>query len=134
MHYFSIQEIFLWARFRSRYSVPLYFDEATHDLHLRMSTVNLSRRMWWQRNIDQYWTVYANDRLHEYLYIVAAFIIPEVLALLLFILPWVRNFVENSNWRVFHALTWWFQVCTILVLLLLHLVWFPLIMTLIKSA
>lgn len=89
-----------------------------------LNTVNLNRRMWWQRNIDQYWTVYANNRLHEYLYIAAAFIVPEVLALLLFILPWVRNFVENSNWRIFHVLTWWFQVCTILVLLLLHLVSF----------
>ncbi|XP_024361867.1 callose synthase 12 isoform X2 [Physcomitrium patens] len=67
------------------------------------------RRMWWQRNIDQYWSGYANDRLHEYLYIAAAFIVPEVLALVLFILPWLRNFVENSNWRIFHALTWWFQ-------------------------
>lgn len=67
------------------------------------------RRMWWQRNIDQYWTGYAYDRLYEYLYIAAAFIVPEVLALALFILPWVRNFIENSNWRIFHVLTWWFQ-------------------------
>jgi callose synthase len=66
--------------------------------------------MWWQRNIDQYWTVYANNRLHEYLYIVAAFVFPEVLAIVLFIVPWLRNFIENSSWRVFHLLTWWFQV------------------------
>jgi callose synthase len=76
------------------------------------SVVDVSRRMWWQRNIDGYWTGYANNRLHEYLYICAAFIVPEVLALVLFILPWVRNFIETTSWRIFHVLTWWFQVCT----------------------
>lgn len=44
------------------------------------------------------------------LYAAAVFIVPEALALLLFIIPWVRNFVENSQWRIFHLLTWWFQV------------------------
>lgn len=69
--------------------------------------------MWWQRNIDRYWTVYANNRLHIYLYIAAAFISPEVLAIVLFILPWVRNFIETSNWKILHILTWWFQVFAI---------------------
>lgn len=95
-------------------SVSLLFDSMIYDPRLHMiysyNSVCVSRRMWWQRNIDQYWSGYANDRLHEYLYIAAAFIVPEVLALVLFILPWLRNFVENSNWRIFHALTWWFQV------------------------
>lgn len=67
------------------------------------------RRMWWQRNIDQYWTEIANQKLYEFLYIAAAFIVPEVLAILLFIVPWVRNFVETSTWKVFHLMTWWFQ-------------------------
>lgn len=66
--------------------------------------------MWWQRNIDQYWTEIANQKLYEFLYIAAAFIVPEVLAILLFIVPWVRNFVETSTWKVFHLMTWWFQV------------------------
>lgn len=66
--------------------------------------------MWWQRNIDQYWSLAANSRLYEFLYIAAAFIAPEVLAIVLFIVPYLRNFVETSSWRVFHFLTWWFQV------------------------
>lgn len=104
----------------------LCLDKGPFDLHLRIictvdTVVAVSRRMWWQRNVDGYWTIYANNRLHEYLYICAAFIVPEVLALILFVLPWVRNFVENSSWRIFHVLTWWFQVCTQLIPLVLYL-------------
>lgn len=66
--------------------------------------------MWWQRNVDQYWTTFANNKLLEFLYIVVGFLVPEALALLLFIVPWLRNFVENSSWRIFHVFTWWFQV------------------------
>ena len=66
--------------------------------------------MWWQRNIDQYWTDIAYNKLYDFLYVVAAFLAPEVLAIVLFIVPWVRNYIENSSWRIFHLLTWWFQV------------------------
>ncbi|KAG0619713.1 hypothetical protein M758_4G159300 [Ceratodon purpureus] len=67
------------------------------------------RRMWWQRNIDQYWTDIAYGKMYEFLYIAAAFLAPEVLAILLFIVPWLRNYVETSSWKIFHLLTWWFQ-------------------------
>ena len=66
-------------------------------------------RIWEQRNHDRRWTKAANDRVLNFLEAVAVFIIPEVLALALFILPWIRNFVENTNWRIFYMLSWWFQ-------------------------
>ncbi|GLJ16179.1 hypothetical protein SUGI_0270170 [Cryptomeria japonica] len=66
-------------------------------------------RMWDQRNHDFRWSDEANRRLLIYLKTALVFIIPELLALLLFILPWVRNYVEISNWRIFNVLTWWFE-------------------------
>jgi callose synthase len=65
--------------------------------------------MWKQRHLDHYWSTPANDRLITFLYVAAAFCVPEVLALVLFVVPWLRNFIENSSWRIFHVLTWWFQ-------------------------
>ena len=64
---------------------------------------------WAQRNHDLRWSREANKRLVNYLKVALVFIMPELLALLLFVLPWVRNFAEKSNWRIFHVLTWWFQ-------------------------
>jgi hypothetical protein len=66
--------------------------------------------MWQQRNWDHYWSPAANNKLYEFLYIAAAFIVPEVLAIALFIVPYLRNFIETSSWKIFHLLTWWFQV------------------------
>ena len=40
------------------------------------------------------------------------FVVPELLALVLFVLPWVRNFIENSDWRVCYMVSWWFQTKT----------------------
>jgi hypothetical protein len=68
------------------------------------------RIMWKQRHLDHYWSTPANDRLITFLYVAVAFCVPEVLALVLFVVPWLRNFIENSSWRIFHVLTWWFQV------------------------
>eukprot|EP01018_Ginkgo_biloba_P024102 Gb_37962 [translate_table: standard] len=72
----------------------------------------LYSRMWDQRNHDLRWSGEANRRLVNYLEAALVFITPELLALLLFILPWVRNFMEKTNWRLFHVLTWWFQTRT----------------------
>jgi len=69
----------------------------------------LYSRMWEQRNHDFKWSADANRRLLNYLETALAFIAPELLAVLLFIVPWVRNFMEKTNWRFFHVLTWWFQ-------------------------
>ncbi|KAL5220775.1 hypothetical protein ABZP36_025488 [Zizania latifolia] len=50
-----------------------------------------------------------NSQIKRYLYAAAVFMIPEVLAIVLFIVPWVRNALEKTNWKIFYALTWWFQ-------------------------
>ncbi|KAL7102236.1 hypothetical protein ACP275_08G106600 [Erythranthe tilingii] len=66
-------------------------------------------RIWNQRNKDGRWTSAANRIVVNFLEVVVAFIAPELLALALFVLPWVRNFLENTNWKIFYLLSWWFQ-------------------------
>ncbi|XP_050883663.1 callose synthase 12-like [Lathyrus oleraceus] len=66
-------------------------------------------KVWSQRNHDKNWSVEANKRLMTFLDVAFVFVIPELLGLALFILPWVRNFMENRNWRIFYMLSWWFQ-------------------------
>ncbi|KAL3696578.1 hypothetical protein R1sor_010654 [Riccia sorocarpa] len=66
-------------------------------------------RMWGQRDADGSWSTEALNRLYLYLGFCAVFVAPEVLALLLFIIPYIRNFVETRDWRIFSLLTWWFQ-------------------------
>ncbi|XP_028789738.1 callose synthase 12-like [Neltuma alba] len=66
-------------------------------------------RIWSQRNRDRKWSAEANRRMTNFLEAALVFIIPELLALALFIIPWVRNFIEKTNWRIFHMLSWWFQ-------------------------
>ncbi|KAM7277486.1 hypothetical protein ACFE04_019352 [Oxalis oulophora] len=63
-----------------------------------------------QKNHDGRWgsnEVY--NRLINFLVVALVFLIPEVLAIALFIIPWIRNFIEESNWRIFDMITWWFQ-------------------------
>ncbi|XP_057488297.1 callose synthase 12-like [Actinidia eriantha] len=66
-------------------------------------------RMWTQRNKDGEWSPEANRRVVHFLEVALVFVVPELLALALFIIPWIRNFLENTNWRIFYLLTWWFQ-------------------------
>lgn len=66
-------------------------------------------RIWTQRNHDRRWSAAANARVVTFLEVAFVFILPELLALVLFIIPWIRNFLENTNWKIFYALTWWFQ-------------------------
>ncbi|KAK9922468.1 hypothetical protein M0R45_030931 [Rubus argutus] len=66
-------------------------------------------RIWSQRSLDKRWSAEANRRVVQFLVAALVFIIPELLAVALFILPWVRNFIENTNWRIFYSLSWWFQ-------------------------
>ncbi|XP_004305416.1 PREDICTED: callose synthase 12 [Fragaria vesca subsp. vesca] len=66
-------------------------------------------RIWSQRNLDKRWSPEADSRVVQFLLVSLVFIIPELLAITFFILPWIRNFMENSNWRIFYALSWWFQ-------------------------
>ncbi|KAL5571179.1 hypothetical protein UlMin_020776 [Ulmus minor] len=66
-------------------------------------------RIWTQRNQDKRWSPEANRRVVTFLEVALVFILPELLALALFVLPWIRNFIEGSNWRIFRMLAWWFQ-------------------------
>ncbi|KQK09789.1 callose synthase 11 [Brachypodium distachyon] len=72
----------------------------------------LYARMWDQRWRDRRWSFAANTRVLNYLEAAAVFVIPQVLALVLFIIPWIRNFLEKTNWRILYLLTWWFQTRT----------------------
>lgn len=65
--------------------------------------------IWYQKNSDGWWSDAANEKIYMFLKAALVYIIPELLALLLFIIPFVRNFVETTNWRIFNLVTWWFQ-------------------------
>ncbi|KAK8617392.1 hypothetical protein V6N13_080308 [Hibiscus sabdariffa] len=66
-------------------------------------------RIWLQRNHDRRWSAEADNRVSFFLLVAGVFVLPEVLALVLFVLPWIRNFIEETNWKIFYLLTWWFQ-------------------------
>ncbi|GLU06441.1 hypothetical protein SLE2022_234760 [Rubroshorea leprosula] len=66
-------------------------------------------RIWAQRNQDREWSREANNRVLTFLEVAFVFVIPELLALVLFLLPWIRNFIEETNWKIFYMLSWWFQ-------------------------
>ncbi|CAN0896832.1 Callose synthase 12 [Linum grandiflorum] len=66
-------------------------------------------RIWSQRDRDRGWSGAANSRVLTFLEVAGVFVLPEILATALFIIPWVRNFLENTNWRIFYMLSWWFQ-------------------------
>ncbi|GMH12090.1 hypothetical protein Nepgr_013931 [Nepenthes gracilis] len=66
-------------------------------------------RIWLQRNYDGRWTPAANQRIITFLEGSLLFLVPEILGIILFVIPWVQNFIEQTNWRIFYLLTWWFQ-------------------------
>ncbi|KAF2283230.1 hypothetical protein GH714_043582 [Hevea brasiliensis] len=66
-------------------------------------------RIWSQKNSDGRWSSEANRRIVNFLEVALVFVLPELLALAFFIIPWIRNFLENRNWRIFYLLSWWFQ-------------------------
>lgn len=45
-----------------------------------------------------------------YYYCVAIYLIPNILAALLFLFPFLRRSTERSNWRIINILMWWSQV------------------------
>ncbi|KAL8460435.1 hypothetical protein ACS0TY_032101 [Phlomoides rotata] len=69
-------------------------------------------RIWSQRNSDGMWSDRANERIIVFLKAVLVYVIPELLATILFIVPCIRNVIEEANWRIFYVLTWWFQTRT----------------------
>ncbi|KAG9131948.1 hypothetical protein Leryth_026849 [Lithospermum erythrorhizon] len=66
-------------------------------------------RIWSQRKRDGRWSPAANMKVVNFLEVTIAFLAPEILSLALFIIPWIRNFIEKTNWKFFDLLTWWFQ-------------------------
>ena len=69
-------------------------------------------RIWSQKNSDGRWSDVANGRIITFLEAAFVFIIPELLALALFIIPWVRICLEETNWKILYLLTWWFHTRT----------------------
>lgn len=69
----------------------------------------LYARIWDQKNRDRRWSHLANQRILVFLETAGVFILPEMIALMLFLLPFMRNFLERTNWKIFYMLTWWFQ-------------------------
>lgn len=65
-------------------------------------------RIWSQKNSDGRWSYEANQRILTFLKAALVYVIPELLALVLFVLPWIRNLLEHVDWTVFRWLTWWF--------------------------
>ncbi|ONI10429.1 hypothetical protein PRUPE_4G047200 [Prunus persica] len=66
-------------------------------------------RIWDQKNSDGRWSDAANQRIIVFLEAALVFVIPEVLALVLFIVPWVRNFLEGLDFSILYVFTWWFH-------------------------
>ncbi|KAL5989460.1 Callose synthase 12 [Asimina triloba] len=66
-------------------------------------------RIWSLKNQDGRWSNEAERRIVNFLEAGFVFILPELLAIALFFIPWLRNFLEKTNWKILYALTWWFQ-------------------------
>lgn len=65
--------------------------------------------IWLQKNSDGRWSDSANEKIIMFLKAGLVFVTPELLALILFIIPWLRNFIEESNWPILYIFTWWFH-------------------------
>ncbi|KAK4783366.1 hypothetical protein SAY86_007740 [Trapa natans] len=66
-------------------------------------------QIWIQKNSDQTWSPEANRKIVVFLKTALVFIIPELLALTLFIFPWVRILIEEMDSKVIYVFTWWFH-------------------------
>ncbi|XP_057544238.1 callose synthase 11-like [Amaranthus tricolor] len=67
-------------------------------------------RIWSQKDRDRgRWSYEVDQRIFTFLKVVFVFIIQELLALVLFVLPWVRNCLEKVNFPLFYLVTWWFH-------------------------
>ncbi|PKI69450.1 hypothetical protein CRG98_010153, partial [Punica granatum] len=66
-------------------------------------------QIWIQKNSDGNWSGEANRKIFVFLETALVFIIPELLALALFVLPWIRILIEELDWSVIYVFTWWFH-------------------------
>lgn len=49
-----------------------------------------------------------------YILAVAVYLLPNLLAAVLFIFPMLRRWIENSDWHIIRFLLWWSQVIILL--------------------
>ncbi|MBA0836692.1 hypothetical protein Goarm_008887 [Gossypium armourianum] len=70
------------------------------------------QRIWSQKNADRGWYPEADQRIVTFLEAVFVYLIPEMLSILFFVIPWVRNWIEGLDWMVVSWLTWWFHTRT----------------------
>lgn len=69
----------------------------------------LYERIWSQKAADGRWSGAVRHRMAIFLQAAFVFILPELLVSVVFVVPWIQNFLEESNWKVINALTWWFR-------------------------
>ncbi|KAM7271427.1 hypothetical protein ACFE04_030641 [Oxalis oulophora] len=85
----------------------------TKLLGVRMVLKSLDALTWTVVFSVFYWRIWSadgnDDRIIEFLKAALVFIIPELLALALFIIPWIRNWIEELDWSILYVLTWWFH-------------------------
>ncbi|KAF8031161.1 hypothetical protein BT93_D0383 [Corymbia citriodora subsp. variegata] len=62
-----------------------------------------------QKNSDGNWSQETDRRIVVFLKTALAYIIPELLALALFILPWIWIVIEELDWSILYLFTWWFH-------------------------
>lgn len=62
-----------------------------------------------QRVRDKDWSTQANLLLMQFLGTVGIFLLPEILATVVFFMPWLANITERSDLKLFHVLAWWFH-------------------------
>ncbi|TKY71697.1 Callose synthase 11 [Spatholobus suberectus] len=65
--------------------------------------------IWIEKGSSTIWSDEANQRIITFLKVVLVFLIPELLALVLFVVPWLRNLIEESDWSIVYLMTWWFH-------------------------
>ncbi|KAI5062741.1 hypothetical protein GOP47_0023280 [Adiantum capillus-veneris] len=61
---------------------------------------------------DKGWSAEVNLLLLQFSWSVGLFLLPDILALLLLLMPWFANITERSNSKVLHVLAWWFHTRT----------------------
>ncbi|KAF8031162.1 hypothetical protein BT93_D0384 [Corymbia citriodora subsp. variegata] len=66
-------------------------------------------RIWRQNNSDGNRSQETDRRIIVFLKTALVYIIPELLALALSILPWIRNVIEELDWSILYLFTWWFH-------------------------
>ncbi|KAI4342985.1 hypothetical protein MLD38_027541 [Melastoma candidum] len=65
--------------------------------------------IWSQKERDGGWSDEANRKIIMFLESGLVFVLPELIALTLFILPWIRIVIEELDWSILYVITWWFH-------------------------